>query len=298
MNIENIEAFVYVVHFNSFNKAADALFLTQPSISSRIQTLEKELGVKLLVRERKQFSLTEKGEMFLPHAQQTLKSYRRATQLLAGKATKVEMLRLGCTETISHYIIPLIMPKLKARFPDYQFRIITDNSESIIDKVLNKEVDLGFVRSISHPALESIRFLEDPIKLCVYKGHPFSQKSEVSIESLESESIVFYECGSLNWTKVHRLFEKFNEPPKIDYHIDNMETAKKLMLQRQGIGFMPLQCIRQEIEDGLLIPVAVPMLSELSLVTNLIMLKGGASFVYETIMDIIKEVKLIEPFYQ
>ncbi|WP_138753966.1 LysR family transcriptional regulator [Paenibacillus sinopodophylli] len=297
MNLENIEAFVYVVHFNSFRKAADALFLTQPSISSRIRTLEKELGVELLVREGKRFSLTQKGEMFLPHAQQTLKSFKRAEQLMSGKTTEVKTLRLGCTETISHYVVPHVMPKLKERFPNFQIRIITDNSDSIIEKVLNKEIDLGFVRSVSHPALESVKFIEDPIKLCVYQGHSFLKEPPLSIEALETEPLVFYECGSLNWTKIHRLFETLSQPPIIDYHIDNMETAKKLVLERQGISFLPMLCIRREVKDGLLIPVTIPSLSELSLVTNLIMLKEGDSSLFEAVLEINKELKLIERFY-
>ncbi|GGG72510.1 LysR family transcriptional regulator [Paenibacillus radicis (ex Gao et al. 2016)] len=297
MNLDNIEAFVYVVHFNSFRKAADALFLTQPSISSRIRTLEKELGVDLLIREGKRFSLTQKGEIFLPHAQQTLKSFKKAEQLMSGKTTEVETLRLGCTETMSHYVVPLVMPKLKARFPNFQIRIVTDNSDSIIEKVLNKEVDLGFVRSVSHPALESVRFIEDPIKLCVYQGHPFLQEPPLSIEALESEPLVFYECGSLNWTKIHRLFETLSHPPKIDYHTDNMETAKKLVLEREGISFLPMLCIRREIKEGLLIPVTIPSLSELSLVTNLIALKGSSSSIFEAVLEINKELKLIERFY-
>lgn len=296
MNIENIEAFVYVVHFNSFHKAADALFLSQPSISSRIQTLEKELNVKLLEREGKRFSLTRKGELFLPHAQQTLKSYKKATEIISNKGEEIISLRIGCTETVSHYVAPLVIPKLKARFPDYQIHIITENSDSIIGKVLNKELDLGFVRSVSHPALESVRFIEDPIKLCVYKGHPFLDQTQTSIESLESESLVFYECGSLNWTKIHSLFEALHHPPRIDYYIDNMETTKKLVLNRQGISFLPLLCIRREIEEGLLVPLTISALSGLSLVTNLIMLKGAASPVFEAILEINKELKLIERF--
>jgi len=280
---------VYVVHFNSFHKAADALFLTQPSISSRIQTLEKELNTKLLIREGKRFSLTEKGEMFLPHAQQTLKAYKKATQMLSGKAAEGDSLRLGCTETISHYVVPLLMPPLKAWFPEYQFRIMTDNSDAIIEKVLRKEVDIGFVRSVSHPELETAAFFEDPIRLCVYKGHPFAEMSHISMEDLEAEPLVFYECGSLNWTKIHRMFDTLSHPPKIEFHIDNMETAKKLVLQRQGVSFLPLLCVKNEIESGLLHPVTIDSLKGLSLVTNLIMLKG-TSPVYDSILDIMKKL--------
>lgn len=294
MNIENIEAFVYVVHFNSFHKAADALFLTQPSVSSRIQRLEKELNVSLLTREGKRFSLTEKGKLFLPHAQQTLNSYKKATQLIAETVgEELDTVRLGSTETISHYIVPILMPLLKRSFPRHQFRIVTGNSDSIIDKVLNKELDIGFVRSITHPELESIRFMEDPIRLCVYRGHPFESRAQLSINELEAEPLVFYECGSLNWKKIHRMFETLNQPPRIDYHIDDMETAKKLVLQQQGISFLPMLCIKREVEESLLFPMNIPSLSQISLVTDMIMLKGSTHPLFDAIADTVKELELV-----
>ncbi|HER2177994.1 TPA: LysR family transcriptional regulator, partial [Streptococcus pyogenes] len=72
MNIENIEAFVYINHYGSFNKAAEVLFLSQPSVTARIQSLERELGCKLFDRLGKQIVLTEEGRKFLPYAQQVL----------------------------------------------------------------------------------------------------------------------------------------------------------------------------------------------------------------------------------
>jgi metal-dependent amidase/aminoacylase/carboxypeptidase family protein len=70
MNIENMEAFVYVNHYGSFNKAAEALFLSQPSVTARIQTLERELECKLFDRQSKQTVLTKDGRKFLPYAEQ------------------------------------------------------------------------------------------------------------------------------------------------------------------------------------------------------------------------------------
>lgn len=75
MNIENIEAFVYVNHYGSFNKAAEVLFLSQPSVTARIQTLERELDCKLFDRLGKQIALTEKGKQFLPYAQQIMQTF-------------------------------------------------------------------------------------------------------------------------------------------------------------------------------------------------------------------------------
>lgn len=120
MNIENLEAFVYVVHFNSFNKAADALFLSQPSITARIQSLERELDTKLFHREGRKFTLTEKGRQFLPYAQQILQSYKKGKQQLQTTGAGIKEIRLGCTASVSHYLIPEILPALRKNTPSFR----------------------------------------------------------------------------------------------------------------------------------------------------------------------------------
>ncbi|MFF2481053.1 LysR family transcriptional regulator [Paenibacillus sp. NPDC058071] len=290
MNIEYLEAFVYVVHFNSFHKAADALYLSQPAISHRIQMLERELMVHLLDRNGKQFTLTEKGKQFLPYAQKTLQSYQKGKEFIQTEAAPATEIRIGCTESVSNYIIPIILPAFKQRFPSVRLRIVTGSSDDITEKVLAKELEMGLVRSVAHPALDSSKFFEDPIKLYVYEGHPLLQQESATIKELEKTPLVFYECGSLNWIRIHRLFESLDSPPRIDFHIDNMEAAKKLILQKLGIGFLPTLCTHQEVNDGKLFPVEIASLSKLSLSTNLISRKSACPEAFAALLDTRKKL--------
>ncbi|RNB87080.1 LysR family transcriptional regulator [Brevibacillus fluminis] len=274
MNIENIEAFVYVIHFNSFNKAADALFLSQPSISARIQSLERELDARLFDREGRHFSLTEKGKQFLPFAQQILQSYKKGKQYLQQMKTSLHELRIGCTVSVSNYVIPELLPRFKKEYPEIQIKLQTASTESILDGILNKELDLGFVRNVTHPHVDSVAFYEDQIRLFVHKDHPFIDRGAVSIEEVGREPLVFFQCGSLDWMKIHRLFDTLDQPPTIEFHIDNLETAKKLVTAGMGISFLPELCVRREVEEGKLFPITIPSLASLSLRTNLISRKG------------------------
>lgn len=85
MNIENIEAFVYINHYGSFNKAADVLYISQPTVTARIQSLERELDCKVFDRLGKQINLTDKGRQFLPYAQQILQVYQNGKHQLQSK---------------------------------------------------------------------------------------------------------------------------------------------------------------------------------------------------------------------
>ncbi|UQZ82308.1 HTH-type transcriptional activator CmpR [Paenibacillus konkukensis] len=286
MNLDHIEAFVYVIHFNSFNKAADALFLSQPSVSARIQALERELDAKLFEREGRHFTLTEKGKQFLPYAQQILQAMKKGKQQLQQMRAELHELRIGCTVSVSNYIVPEILPLLKLRYPNVQIKLITASSEAIMEKLVNKEIELGLVRNLTHPHVDSVKFCEDPIRLFVHEGHPFIGMKEVTMEDVGSQPLVFFECGSLDWMKIHRLFDALDQPPNIEFHVDNLETAKKLVLKQVGISFLPSLSVAKEREEGRLFPIDVPSLASLSLRTNLIALKGECTEFYSAVLDI------------
>ncbi|MDP4097072.1 LysR family transcriptional regulator [Paenibacillus sp. P96] len=277
MNIENIEAFVYVFHYGSFNKAAEILFLSQPSVTARIQTLERELDCRLFDRLGKQVQLTEKGRQFLPYAQQLLQIYQKGKQHIQRQGKIPNELRIGCTVSVSNYIIPELLPKLKAEYPGLQIKVTTSTTDDIVAKVLNRELDIGFVRSVSHPYLQSVKYYEDPIRLYVYADHPLAGITEASADMIVDQPFVFFECGALDWLRVHRVFQSLNKPPAIHIHTDNAEMAKKLVLNKVGVCFLPGVCVRNEVRDRLLVPIDVSEVAGVALQTNIISLSGEHS---------------------
>jgi len=292
MNIENLEAFVYVIHYGSFNKAADMLFLSQPSVTARIQTLERELDCKLFDRFGRQIQLTEKGKQFLPYAQQILQTYQKGRVQLHKQKALPNVVRIGCTISVANYIIPDVLPVLKTNYPDLTFKLSVATTDDIMNQVLNKELDVGFVRNVAHPHLQSIKLYTDPIKLYVHEGHSFIDNHEITIKDIEQEALVFFECGALDWLQLHRVFENLDNPPQIEYMTDNLETAKKLVLNKAGICFLPSLCVSKEVSERKLFPIHFPEVSNISLQTNLINLHGENSMVYNSLLDMAKEILL------
>jgi DNA-binding transcriptional LysR family regulator len=285
MNIENIEAFVYVFHYGSFNKAAEVLFLSQPSVTARIQSLERELDCRLFDRLGKQVQLTEKGRQFLPYAQQLLQVFQKGKQHIQKKRTLPHELRIGCTVSVSNYIIPELLPKLKVEYPGLQIKVTTAITDDIVSKVLNRELDIGFVRNVSHPYLQSVKYYVDPIRLYAYANHPLAGKTEVSVELIVDQPFVFFECGALDWLRIHRVFQSLNKPPAIEIHTDNAETAKKLVLNQAGICFLPGLCVRKEVQEQLLFPIDVAEVTSVALQTNIINLNGEQSEIVQFLIS-------------
>ncbi|QJC50435.1 LysR family transcriptional regulator [Paenibacillus albicereus] len=283
MNIDNIEAFVYVNHYGSFNKAAEALYLSQPSVTSRIQTLERELDAKLFERQAKGVQLTETGKTFLPYAQQILQTYRKGKLHLQKKPSVPQELRIGSTVSVSTYIIPELLPFLKSRFPELTFKLTTATTDELGMRLLDQEIDLAFVRKLAHPSLRSYPLYDDPIRLYVYEGHPFAARGRIALSELTGEKLVFFECGSLDWLRLHRVFESLEHPPDIVCQADQSETAKKLVLGRAGIAFLPGVCIREEAAQGRLVPVEIAETAGISLQTSLSVRSGEHAELAEAI---------------
>ncbi|EKN66441.1 LysR family transcriptional regulator [Neobacillus bataviensis LMG 21833] len=265
MNIQNLEAFVYVVQFGSFNKAAEALFLSQPSISARIRSLENELNTVLLNREGRKSFLTDAGKNFLPHAEKILNQYQEALYKINQQIYIPDQIRIACANSVSSYIIPEILPQLLERFPYLNVKITSSHSEEVIPKVLNNEVDFGIIREIIHPKINSITILDSHVGLYASPDHTiFNGNNPVSIEELANHKIIFYDHNSPDWLLISRLLEPINFHQKMIVFTDNMEAAKRLVKKNLGICFLPEHAVQEELANGTLAQVPLKMFAEVS----------------------------------
>ncbi|MEH7451531.1 LysR family transcriptional regulator [Gottfriedia acidiceleris] len=290
INIENIEAFIHVIHYGSFNKAAESLFLSQPTVTARIQSLERELNCQLFHRTGKQINITEEGKRFLPYAQQLVHIYEKGKMHINQKKSHNNELKIGCTVSVSNYVISEILPKLSVSNEDLHYKVITGKSDELINKVLNNEIDIGFVRKTSHPSLQSIKLFEDPITLYVYKNHPFISKKSITIKDIAQENLIFFECGSLDWLRIHRLFENLEAPPNIRIHTDSSEMAKKLIIEQFGIAFLPSISVKNEAKEGVLFPIHIEETKGIFLQTNIFCNRGEYTDLMNEIVELSKEL--------
>ncbi|MEC0171523.1 LysR family transcriptional regulator [Paenibacillus graminis] len=286
MNIENIEAFVYINHYGSFNKAADVLYISQPTVTARIQSLERELDCRVFDRVGKQINLTDKGRQFLPYAQQILQVYQTGKHQIQSKGLVPDELRIGSTISVSNYLMPQLLVHLKRAYPNLNIKLTTAPTEVLIDKLKAKDIDLAFIRKVVNPAIQAYPFCEDPISLYVYEGHPLAQARRASIQDIRKEALVFFECGSLDWLRLHRVFESMEQPPDIVYQVDNLETAKKLVLRKAGIAFLPALSVQEEVAAGTLTRVEIAETEGISLRTSLISLNGEYAGFIQTLLEL------------
>ncbi|MDX8366537.1 LysR family transcriptional regulator [Cytobacillus sp. IB215665] len=279
MNIDNIEAFIYVCQLGSFNKAAEALFLTQPSVSARIQSLEREMNIKLFLRQGNKVSLTDKGEYFFPHAQKILQSYQEAKYRLQQELLPNE-LKFGCALSIANNVLPSMLPDFKAKFNNVRMKIITGHSKDVLQKVINQEVDFGIIRRETHPEIEGIHLYDDPISLFVSNGHILLKQETITLEQVAKYPLIFFDYGSMDWLYIHRIFSTNRISPNISLEVDNMETAKNLVIQGMGISFLPEHCVKKELQKEQLVRVELTPPIRMNISIDFIYVKGSSQSVF------------------
>ncbi|MEH7482113.1 LysR family transcriptional regulator, partial [Neobacillus drentensis] len=131
MNIDYLEAFMYVVHLESIHKAAEALYLSQPTVTARIKTLERDLGIELFLRKGRSLRLSEEGKAFIPYAEKILFTYHQGKKLLK-KEDNPEEIVIGANIITSQYFIPFALPFLKKANPQLRFKFFSAPNEVLL----------------------------------------------------------------------------------------------------------------------------------------------------------------------
>ena len=200
--------------------------------------------------------LTEKGKAFIPFADQIIRTFHQGKkQLKTG--SELEEITIGANIITSQYFIPFALPLWKKENPNLRFKFISATNDALMEKLLQKQVDIAFMKDVTHSGLQNYKTLDNSIRLVVYPGHPFQLQTELTVQELAMEPLVFFECGAFDWNHVHKIFEVSNVEPRIEFQVDHLEVAKSLILSRSCIGFLPYLCIKKELEQGTLIEVDV-----------------------------------------
>ena len=262
MNLKQLEAFARVAEAKSFSEAAKILYLTQPTVSAHVASLEKELGVCLLMRSTKEVSLTEEGEILYDYAMQMLELEQQIRERFGSRKKEGAVLRIAASTIPSQYLLPEIMVRFRERYPGVRLRVMETDSAGAVEQILSRRADIGFAGTV----------LEE--KQCVYI--PFYQDELVVIipgEGLEGPEsaaetaawirrmpVILREEGSGTRKEAQRLLRQMGielSELNIVASIQNQETIKRSVRNGMGISILSRLAAEDEIRSGVL--RAVPL---------------------------------------
>lgn len=259
MNLKQLEAFVQVSESGSFSKAAKELFLTQPTISAHISSLEKELNVRLFIRNTKEVSLSDDGKDL----------YRYAKQITdLGKAIEERFymdsddgkhfITIAASTIPAQYLLPKVLMCYRERYPKEQIKIMETDSSEVVTQVVDHMVDVGFTGTVLEKKhCKYIPFYKDELAVITPDTPEYrilKEQNRDDIDWIRRKPLILREEGSGTRKEAEKQLKNAGismETLDIVASIANQETIKKSV--KQGMGITVLSRLAAEDEDGLLI---------------------------------------------
>ena len=162
MELAQLQVFLEAAERGSLRRAAEALNLTQPSVSARVRALEVDLEVPLFHRTARGVRLTDMGKTFLPFAQRSMGTLRQARDILeSARYASAGVLNMATARVIGTYILPGILHEYHRRYPDTNLNIKMGRSTDVLQMVLEEEVQLGLARFMRHPDVNTIHLYDE-----------------------------------------------------------------------------------------------------------------------------------------
>jgi len=258
MEIRQLEAFLNVVQFQNFSRAAEAMGLTQPSLSARILSLERELGEPLFHRMGRGTRLTDAGRTLLPYVNRSLDSLKDARDALdASHRASLGKLNIGSARAICAYVLPGILDTFHGSHPGIDVAIKTGRSSEVLRMLLADEVQVGLARTIVHPEIEARHLYDEHVVLVTHPSHPFAKAGEASIYDVANEPLILYDRESSYFVLINRVVREAGIVPNVKMDLDSIDATKRMIERGLGISFLPRNSMHQELELGTLSTVPI-----------------------------------------
>ena len=241
LDIKHLQYFIEVSNFNSFSRAADHLFITQPTISKMIKNLETELGVPLFDRSRKKLLLTDAGHTILEQAKLIDKAFTNLEVELDNLlGLKKGHIRIGLPPIFDAHFFLKIIGCFHERYPGITFQLVEDGSKKIEDDVDNNLLDVGVVvLPTNNEMFEHFSFMEEDLKLILHPTHPLANQIEVKLAELANESFILFNKDFVLNDRIINACNNIGFNPHIISESSQWSFIEEMVASKLGISLLP-----------------------------------------------------------
>jgi DNA-binding transcriptional LysR family regulator len=255
LNPVHVRTLQAIARSGSFSRAGESLHLSQPAISHHVRHLEHVVGVPLLVRRGRRASPTEAGAVLLEHAGRAFKvleEAREAIQRLRGRVAGRVTVGTGATASI--YLLPALLRRVRARYPELDLVVVTGNSGELAAAVSRGELDVGVV-TLPVPAGRGLAispFYVDRLVAIAPPGRPWRRRAPMTAAELAREPVILYERGGTIRRVVDDWFRRGRATPRVAMELGNAEATKKLVGAGLGLSIVSEIAVKADVKAGAL----------------------------------------------
>ncbi len=250
MDIRSLIQFLQIAKDGSYTKAAENLFLVQSTLSKTVQSLETELGVRLLQKNGKTVSLTDFGERLVELATPIVNQFNQIPQLIMeDSGTDVGTVNIATTPLLGGLYLAKIIARFGAAYPNIQLHITEGSTISVRDSVLNSSCDVGFCilnASMANKELTSLPLFRKEIAVALNKESPLAAKKKLRMKDLMQEKFNLYASGHVINADILNRCREEGFQPAVNYSSSNMVFLLTLTSSGNGISLFPAPCATEE----------------------------------------------------
>jgi DNA-binding transcriptional LysR family regulator len=262
MDLRRLEIFAKVAELGSFSRAAEALFLTQPTISEHVRALEDELGVQLLDRLGRGATPTRAGQLLLGYARRMLALSREAHQALDRFQGRMSgELIVGGSTIPGEYVLPALIGPFKAKYPDISIALLIGGTRQVTEWLEEGRVEVAVVgaRPVGR-ALEAKELMPDELVVVVPASHPWATRRTATLSELQKEPMVVRERGSGSREAVEHALQEAGvalASLRVVGEMGSTQAVKQAVRAGVGIALISKRAVEDECRAGLLACVKV-----------------------------------------
>lgn len=254
MEILNLQTFVHLVHYQNFSQVAKKMNVSQPTVTVRIKALEEELNVALIIRAGRKIKITPAGKIFYDFIERSLRVLQDGMELVNEETeAQKEHLNIAGTSTVCFYFLPALLADYYNHF-QIEYSLYTGHTWEVLEMLEDQIIDIGFISSsLKHPDILIERIYQDEFYLVTSPENPLAHYKKLEIIDIKDEPLITYEKGfSLNY-RIESLFREEGIQSNTIMELKYVNSIKKMVVEGNGIAFLPLIAIKNELENNKLI---------------------------------------------
>lgn len=254
MNISDFQLLSVLAQEMNMRKAAERLFVSQPALSQRLQSIEKEWGRKLFIRSHKGLTLTPVGELVVQYANQVLELEEKVREQIQSLESEVHgTLKIACASIVGQHWLPKVLKQFVQSYPHVKISLITGWSSEILKAIYEDQVHIGIIRGSTDWKGVKIHLFKDHLYLVDYEIQKIEDVLKTTRPFIQFKSDSNYYQEIQNWW--HRQFQT---SPKRTILVDQIETCKQMVLNGIGYAILP-EITLDGIDDSM---YKIPLLNE------------------------------------
>lgn len=249
MEIRQLEYFLMVSKVNSFTRAAERLYVSQPAVTNAVRSLEEELGIQLFDRSQKQALLTTEGKIFFAHVEQIMNGISNTLEEINSlKNLGAGVVNIGLTAFGGIPSCIFLLKNFIESYPNIKISVKEDETERLQKLLVEDKLDFAFVFSGKEKsALNYIKLSEQELTLCCNRRHRFRRQNILQLEEIRNESFIMPKAAK-------DFFVGADIFQNVVAEISHVQTIKSLVSAGLGVSILPEEIFEQ---DDNLIAVAI-----------------------------------------